>query len=144
MSQPMSGRAPLAQSGDPPYISVLADLPVMRLCARITIDTLTAGGWTRAIARKAFVNIVPEKILVRRDKGNPIGFTDGVLLRHHDFVYELLVDGLLVKHGLLDRDKLLEALSDQPTSVSSSEVLEDLSTEIWLRRWAERQSQGAA
>ena len=58
----------------------------------------------------------------------------------------LLIDGRLVREGIVDRDKLTAVLSGRATSipVTSSELLECLSAEAWLRQWGKHARQAAA
>jgi len=50
---------------------------------------------------------------------------------------ELLLDGALVREGVLDRTRLAEVLSGRatPLAAGSGELLEYAGTEAWLRCW---------
>jgi hypothetical protein len=62
-----------------------------------------------------------------------------MLDKNADFLREMLLDGLLVKAGLLDRAKLEEFtnISSTHEGFEYNEVLRHhLCTEIWVRRWS--------
>jgi asparagine synthase (glutamine-hydrolysing) len=58
--------------------------------------------------------------------------------RNLSFIREILLDGELVRRGILDRAAVALALGETPTSSSAirSEILSHLDTELWARRWA--------
>ena len=119
--------------------------PVIELCLRIPTYVLTAGGWDRAIARAAFRNDLPRGILNRNTKGRVEDHINAILGRNAALLRDLLIDGLLVREGIVDRDKLTAVLSGRATSipVTSSELLECLSAEAWLRQWGKHARQAA-
>ncbi len=53
----------------PDRISPLLSQPVVELCLSFPRDLLISGGWTRAIARRAFKSALPCEIVMRREKG---------------------------------------------------------------------------
>ena len=134
MSQPMRVRAPLAQPDDPEYVHPLATQLVIELCAAMPTYLLTMGGRTRAVAREAFGGDVPAELLARRSKGNPSTFVSDLIAANLADVRETLLDGELIKRGILDRSRLKQALSGNPTDVTPSEILIHASTERWVQQ----------
>ena len=59
---------------------------------------------------------------------------------------ELLLDGGLVREGIVDRKKLTTALSGKPSKVrqGSAELLHFIAAEAWLRRWRNQGWRAAA
>jgi asparagine synthase (glutamine-hydrolysing) len=130
----------------PEVISPLYAQPVIELLLRIPIYTHFHAGQDRGLARMAFANEVPEPILRRLWKDRAPGFHDELLERHRSFLKETLLEGALVRGGLLDRAMLEEVLSTRPTknTVAPGEVFRHLDTELWARHWLPGSRQQAA
>jgi asparagine synthase (glutamine-hydrolysing) len=119
-----------------PYTaSPLCAQPVYELCARIPVDAHFDGGRIRGLARRAFANEVPDPILRRQWKDRPLLQLGEVIQLNLPFIREHLLDGKLVKEGILDRVAVDQALRRGPSSSSaiSSEVLSHLDLELWIR-----------
>jgi asparagine synthase (glutamine-hydrolysing) len=128
----------LAQPEDPDDIQPLRCQPAIEAALRIPTYTHVHDGRDRGLARQAFTREVPPEVLNRLWKGRPQNFASKQLWRDIRFVRELLLDGLLVQHRLLDRAKVEQALSG-PTSMGDSvlEIFDHIITEAWARRWAD-------
>jgi asparagine synthase (glutamine-hydrolysing) len=128
---------PFGLPDDPERVSPLHSQPVLELCLRIPVHTLTLGGWDRAIARRAFLNELPREIANRRNKGGIEHHVRQIVDRNGAFLRELLLDGALVTEGLVDRNKLQTALSGKGTKIQYglTELLEFAGSEAWLRHW---------
>jgi asparagine synthase (glutamine-hydrolysing) len=118
---------------------VLMSQPVMETCLRIPAYVWITGGRDRSIARRAFADVLPRAIIRRTQKGLADRYNRRMLDRNAKFLREMLLDGLLVRAGLLDRAKIEDFT--RPDSMSASfeynEVLRrHLCTEIWARRWS--------
>jgi len=121
----------------PEIISPLYAQPVTELLLRIPIYTHFHEGRDRGLARKAFAPDVPEPILRRLWKDRAPGFHDELLERNRSFLQETLLEGSLVRSGLLDRAVLEQALSASPSKsqVFPGEIFRHLDTELWARHW---------
>lgn len=130
----------------PEVISPLYSQPVIELLLRIPIYTHFHGGRDRGLARQAFANEVPEPILRRLWKDRAPGFHEQLLERHRAFLKETLLDGTLVRSGLLNRALVEEVLSAGPTknAVYPGEVFRHLDSELWARHWLQSSRQQAA
>ncbi|HEV2271328.1 MAG TPA: asparagine synthase-related protein [Steroidobacteraceae bacterium] len=137
ISQPFDFYDPLGREGDAERISPLFSQPVMELCLRIPTYVLTHGGWDRAVARRAFYDDLPPEVRNRRHKGGIEEHLRFTLEHNRPFLRELLLDGALVKEGIVDRGRLGEVLSGRATRIAagSGEILEYAGIEAWLRRW---------
>jgi asparagine synthase (glutamine-hydrolysing) len=128
---------PLGRESDPEIVTPLLSQPLIELVMRIPTWVLTMGGWDRALARRAFGNEVPRRILTRRTKGGQEEYAKAILTRDMEFVRSLLLDGRLVREGMLDAARLAEVLSGRPsrTSAGNAELYGCLSIEAWLHQW---------
>lgn len=115
----------------------LLSQPLVELCLRIPSYVLIRGGRDRALARAAFSVDLPAAIVRRHAKGAADRHFRNVLDANLDFVRELLLDGLLVEHGLLDRTRLELYLTRErsPADFEYLAILQEyVCTEAWLRR----------
>ena len=128
---------PLGSTTDPELVTPLFSQPLLELVLRIPTWLLTLGGWDRAMARRAFQHDVPRPIVTRRTKGGQEEHAKAILVRNLAFARELLLEGRLVKEGILEPARVAEALSGRPTRVGSgnAELYGCLSAEAWLRQW---------
>jgi asparagine synthase (glutamine-hydrolysing) len=133
MSQPMTVRPPLSRPDGPEYVHPLVTQLVIELCAATPTYLLTMGGRTRAIARAAFSAEVPAPLLARRSKGNPSTFVSDLIAANTADLRETLLDGQLVKRGILNQARLEQALSGNPTDITPSEILMHACTERWVQ-----------
>jgi asparagine synthase (glutamine-hydrolysing) len=130
----------------PESLSPLMSQPVVELCLRLPTYLLTRGGRGRALARQAFAADLPAEIARRRSKGGMEEHVKAVLLRNLDFVRGMLLEGMLVRRGIVDRARLEEVLSGRPTAIASPlmEIYLCLGIEGWLNRWPATQQAAAA
>ena len=80
---------------------------------------------------------MPRSIVTRRTKGGQEEHAKAILVRNLSFARELLLDGALVREGILHRDRVADVLSGRPSRTASSnvELYACLSIESWLRQW---------
>jgi asparagine synthase (glutamine-hydrolysing) len=119
-----------------PYtVSILSVQPVFEVCARIPVDIHFDGGRIRGLARRAFADVLPAPILRRQWKDRPLLFVPAIIARNADYLRETLLDGVLVRERILDRDALELALRGEPTrsAASGAEIISHLDLELWLR-----------
>ena len=129
----------LAREGDAERVEPLTSQPLTELCLQIPTFILTTGGKDRALARQAFVQDVPAKILERQHKASIESFIRRSLLNNIEFVRETLLEGVLVQQRLLDRRPLEAALSGRHGKIASAptSLFDFLGVEIWVSRWAD-------
>jgi asparagine synthase (glutamine-hydrolysing) len=126
----------LSQHGESPVaLSPLCTQPVFETCARIPVDAHFYGGRSRGLARRAFVAEVPEPILRRQWKDRPLHYVAEVIHRNLDFIRSTLLDGMLVRERILDREAVELALSGSPSRSAAigGEVMNQLDLELWIR-----------
>ncbi|MDB6091154.1 MAG: putative asparagine synthase [Gammaproteobacteria bacterium] len=146
LSGPWEFYDPLGEPGDPETVAPLYSQPVIELCLRLPLHVLTLGGWDRAIARRAFYSDLPLEIVNRRNKGGIEAHLRAILEHNLAFVRELLIDGALVRQGLVDRNKLTTILSGKASRIqaSSGELFDFIAAEVWLRRLKNQAGRAAA
>src|SRR3546814_10042561 len=96
-----------------------------------------AGGCDRSIARQAFKPDLPAKVIERRGKGSPQGFIYQIFYRFADEIRQRILDGYLVRAGLLDRVALETALrpENRLDDLKVLRLLQLTDTEAWIRHW---------
>jgi asparagine synthase (glutamine-hydrolysing) len=146
LSQPFDFYDPIGAEGDAERISPLFSQPLMELCLRIPTYVLAQGGWDRAIARRAFYDELPAEIRNRRHKGGIEEHLRLTLAHNRRYLQQLLLEGSLVREGIIDRARLTEVLAGQATPIpaGASELLEYAGTEAWLSRWGGAPRRAAA
>jgi asparagine synthase (glutamine-hydrolysing) len=126
----------IAIAGTSPLIAQ----PVAEACLRIPSWLWTRDGHNRAIVRDAFRKALPPTIVDRRDKGAPDSFLIELIEANHARVRAMLSDGVLARHGLLDKAALDSVLV--PTNLAKGlgyiRVMQLVDVEAWARSWCGR------
>lgn len=144
MSLPWKLLDPYERVGEWEWFAPLTAQPVVELFARMPLYTLMADAEERTIARRAFAQDLPEKLLARRTKSYLNNFMFSVIRQHESFLRETYCDGILVKEGILDRtlvEKALKILHTDADPLIRDLIGPQLNMEIWLRNWS-RNAQG--
>ncbi|MDF1835795.1 MAG: asparagine synthase-related protein [Alteraurantiacibacter sp. bin_em_oilr2.035] len=121
----------------PERFSPLVSQPLLEFCLGIPTWLWVKGGRNRALARDAFTADLPQSLLTRTSKSGPDSFIRLAFHHHRSALRELLLDGLLDQHGLLNRASV-EAAFQLDTSLDGSTIyrLLDLAeAETWARSW---------
>jgi asparagine synthase (glutamine-hydrolysing) len=128
---------PYLREAAPELVNPLVSQPLIELCLKLPTWLLTHGGQGRGLARLAFAGDIPREIAQRKSKGGMEAYVSTILRRNVSFVRALLLDGHLVSHGLLDRQRLEAALDGRLSSlgVHASEIHHCVAIEAWLRRF---------
>jgi asparagine synthase (glutamine-hydrolysing) len=111
--------------------------PVVELCLRIPLYVHFLGGCDRGLARDAFTAEVPKEILQRQWKDRGANVNEELVARNLPFLRGLLLDGALVREGILDRPAIERALSNTPAKAAGDlpVILHYLNTELWVHKW---------
>lgn len=135
---PVDYYEPLAFEIAPEPVRPLLSQPLLELALALPTYVLTEGGHGRALARRAFEQGLPPEIARRRTKGSTGQSVKDILVQNLDFARGLLMDGELARLGLIDRRRVLDALSTGPRALSTpfGEVNTLISVEAWLRCWS--------
>jgi asparagine synthase (glutamine-hydrolysing) len=113
----------------------LRSQPLLELCLRIPTFMLIDDGWDRALARRAFHCDLPAEVASRRTKGEISGYALDVLVGNLPFIRELLLEGWLVKEGLIDRTHpvLLSLMARSRDPGMIVHMYDCIDMEVWLR-----------
>lgn len=115
-------------------ICPLLSQPVIELCLRIPTWNFTHGGVDRALARHAFRNMLAPEVLHRTSKSTPDDLYEQVLAQNLPFLRQVLLDGELVRSGVLARGPLEELLRGMaPRAIGPGIPLEFFSWETWAQ-----------
>jgi asparagine synthase (glutamine-hydrolysing) len=139
LSMPPAYYSSFFRSDYPERTFPLLSQPLIELCLRIPTYVLIRSGHDRALARQAFASDLPPEILRRFAKGRADQHFRDVLDANLPFVRELLLDGVLVQKGFLNRANLEQYLTRErsPADFQYNEILQEhVCTEAWLRSWS--------
>lgn len=138
-----------SSSADAPEpVNPLFSQPLGELVLCIPSYIMNEGGVDRGLVRRAFADQLPTEITRRQWKDRPTNVGERGFVRNLATMRELLLDGELVRRGILDRARLESALSgDALWGQSNSDPMEARNyfvVEVWLRSLSARQRQRAA
>ncbi|UIJ44795.1 asparagine synthase-related protein [Sphingomonas cannabina] len=131
----------VAESPDPraavPQLAPLIVQPIVEACVAVPSWAWFDRGCNRAVARHAFTDGLPAEIAWRRSKGAMDSFVVEIFEANRAALADLLLDGRLASHGLIDRAALEIVLQDRgPTrSGSYARAMELADVEAWARSW---------
>ena len=120
-----------------PSLFPLLSQPVMEACFRIPTWMWIDGGRDRAVARAAFRNVLPARVLDRRSKGGMDAYCIRNFEANRSRIEPFLLEGHLAGAGLLDRPVVASFLR-QPVSVRDQRfyrLLPIIDAEAWVRGW---------
>ena len=120
----------------PPHIAPLLSQPIVELCLSIPTWHWIADGRDRAVARAAFSNRLPKKIVDRSQKGGPAEFNLSIYSTQRDRLHEMLRGGALAAAGIIDIS-FLDEREDMSWRGNAREqrILSFAAAESWARRW---------
>ena len=127
----------LAGVDTPHAFSPLLSQPLVEFCLSVPTWAWCRDGINRSLARDAFAADLPASIVARVSKSGPDSFIRRTVARDRALLRELLLDGLLHSHGLLDARAVeaalrADALGDDPRLYR---LLDFAEAETWARSW---------
>lgn len=123
----------------PEFLAPLYNQPVIEICLRIPLYVHFLNGRSRGLTRQAFANCIPEPIVRRIWKDRAPGYAAELFTANLGFFRSVLLDGLLIKWGYLDRELVERALTGSVSKgdIAIGELFNHLDVELWLRRLKE-------
>lgn len=94
------------RSAQGPVVAPLLAQPIVETCLGIPSWYWCHGGKNRAVARAAFAEDLPALVLNRSSKGSFDGFVCELFERNRATLRAMLLDGILDRQQLLDRDSI--------------------------------------
>lgn len=133
------GDTPFAKPDSPQSVHPMMNQLLAEICLATPVYMHLRGGFDRALARQAFAAELPAPVIQRMTKGTPDAYMKDIFVRNLPFTREILLDGRLVREGVLDRKKLERVLrrEPQPWGGSIYDITGVLSKEIWLLQWTD-------
>ena len=139
--------SPFAGPDSSLFLSPLASQPLVDVYCQIPCHLHFLGAENGTVGREAFRPLLSEQVLMRgTGKGTPDLWWKDVISRNQRFLRELLLDGLLVREGILDRSKLEAVLSQgvSKSQIAAPELVIQIYIECWVRRWLSGTERAAA
>jgi asparagine synthase (glutamine-hydrolysing) len=133
-----SYHSPFSKTFDPPQVSPLISQPLVEAALRIPGYLHCKDGQDRPVARAAFADVLATEVLQRGlGKGGPTLWTRDVVENNREYLRGYLLNGVLVREGLVDRKKLGAVLSARivKSTVMAGDIIAKLYIEAWLRKW---------
>lgn len=129
---------PYLREAAPQLMKPLLSQPIIEWCLSTPTWLLAQGGRGRGLLRSAFAGYIPREIATRQSKGGMDEHVSAILRHNLPFAKSLLLDGQLVRQGLLDRNKVESALSGRLSAADGyvSEIHECIAVEAWAQRMA--------
>lgn len=129
-----------ARPTDPgaPLIHPLLAQPVLECALSIPTWRLARGTHNRGLARLAFGRRLPSPVLNRRSKGEAAAFYSRAAAANLPYLRERLLDGALVRSGILDRVALEKVLTSEYLfySLDYRALILQAACEAWLEAWS--------
>lgn len=137
---------PIGRAEHVDVVYPLVSQPLIEACLRVPSYILSGGGRDRCLARDAFSTCVPREIIERGTKGGVTTYYNAVIKDSIELIRSLLMDGMLVKEGILDRAYLEQALSIREImrGEAVATLMEYISIEAWLQSWESSRFRAAA
>jgi asparagine synthase (glutamine-hydrolysing) len=128
----------LTGASGPLQFSPLMSQPLLEFCLSIPTWQWCQGGTNRSLAREAFRADLPATTLSRTAKAGPDSFLRVVLRRNRRLIREMLHDGLLAQHGILDIAAVEKAVTidEQADDPIINRLLDVVEAEAWARSWS--------
>lgn len=120
-----------------PRFSPLMSQPLLELCLSIPTWSWCTGGLNRSLARQAFAGELPPTLRARTAKAGPDSYIRAIFDRNRRTIAQTLLDGVLLRAGLLDRAAVERALTIDAASEGSLvyRLLDLAEAELWARCW---------
>jgi len=130
-------RNALPPEGVLPLTHPLISQPLIELCLKIPADVLCTGGVPRGLARLAMTGLIPDRVRLRRSKGDASRFFIEQLGANQALLADTLRGGELVAGGYADPDDIEACLAphNYRTQTFGRMILVYYVIECWLRRW---------
>ena len=115
--------------------------PLIEFMQAIPHEQRARLGETRSLQRRALKGLVPDQILRRKGKGNPIEALSRALVREHQQLRQVLQNSCVARYGYVNQEALMTSFAQlRYGDMRSLEIFRTIPLEFWLRRLEQRQS----
>jgi len=120
-----------------PTIHPFLSQPLIECVLSVPVFKLFGNGYTRLPFRRAMNRFRKNKFVWRRRKGDTTGVFIVSFRKNLSRIQELCLDGLMVKEGLVDRDKLERHINDVRHGAVQNmwPFMHFLACELWFESW---------
>jgi asparagine synthase (glutamine-hydrolysing) len=120
--------------------------PLAEFSLQTPTYVFSEGGIDRSLERAAFADLIPPQIAQRTGKGGSDSYLLKVMQANLGFYRDLVLSGVLVRQGFLDRTKVEAMLSPAFTADGAGAMFVYLlvTAEAWLHSWEGRAVRAAA
>ena len=128
---------PTWRGNEAALVHPLLSQPIVETCLGIPTYRLATGSGNRAFAREVFADWLPDMVRNRRNKGEATNYYRRAIAENLPYLRDLLLNGTLVAHGLLDGAGIDAALRDESLiwTDQSRMIAAYASFEAWARYW---------
>jgi asparagine synthase (glutamine-hydrolysing) len=111
--------------------------PIVETCLQIPTWYFALGGIERGLARRAFQDALPERVARRLTKSTPTEIYQSFLEDNRGRIREFLLDGILIRQGILCRQSIEAILSDESyeNQIAPTAIFGFFNWEAWARNW---------
>ena len=117
-----------------PLIFPFMTQPVLEAALAIPSWMSCRGGHNRAVARAAYVDLLPPAVTRRRSKGGFDGLCFDIFRSNRDFIESSLLEGYLAETGIIDRQGVERFFrkGSIPTGQEMNRILALMDVEAWV------------
>lgn len=114
--------------------------PLIEFLQAIPFEQLLRPGENRSLMRRALRDLLPEKIVRRKTKGNPTEGLCRAVSREWKLLRSLLSNSRVCAYGFMDSEPLLDAIDRARNGLElyAGALLTTISLEFWLRALEQR------
>jgi asparagine synthase (glutamine-hydrolysing) len=120
--------------------SPLLSQPIVETCLAIPSWHWCRNGVNRSVARSAFESLLPPQVVSRISKAGPDSFVHEIFRTYRFVIREILLDGSLAAHGVLDRPQVEAAFQTDDHALGERlyTILDLVDAENWAQSWLAR------
>jgi len=121
-----------------PVLFPLLSQPIVEFCLAVPSWHWCEGGRNRSLARQAYAERLPAAVIERRSKGAFDGFCARLFERNRACVGEMLLEGMIAGHEIIDRPAVEAAVRNPaPPAELVMRLLALVDVEAWLQSWSD-------
>lgn len=118
-------------------IHPLLSQPIVELAFQCPAYQTFEKGYDRFFLRKSASNMQNHQLLWQQEKNTKTSAFERALIKQNTRMRELLHDGILAQHNIIDQQNIDEQITNIKTGKSTLDpaIIRALATELWLNQW---------